>query len=609
LAERDRTARLDLATLAICLAGFLGLTALVLDLKSGIRGAPRAMLLAFYAMVCAPFLTAFWRVPKPSFLAAPVAAMFLLYPIASPYGIVYGRDPIFNFAFTQDVVRTGFWQPGIPRGPADAYSLYPLGNVFMSWIILTASLPGEVAFLWIGPVLRLLVIPAAVYSIGLRTFGPRIACLGVFLYLGTASVLYGLPVQQGTGVIFFALALLSLLVLTQHPTAEDRRRSQILFAVVAAGIVLTHHLSSYIFAAWLAGVAVIVVNPRFRSAQSGVQLARLTLLAIYFIAILSLYIVVVSYRVYVVHQGGFQVVLQRLLTPESVPIGAGSTPGRTFSLLEITWLGGSVMSLIGLAWISTRFFRGSGPHAMASANALVGALLVLVTLPFIATGQEYLPLRSTEYANLFLAPFAAATLFRWSRPGPLRLPRFQPAALRSPSGVTIAGAILIASVVFMGGTLAQASMRTYFEEESDWSTNNALLYNSDWRRLAAWARAHYGVARVWGDHSAIDMFVGFAHMEVHYGSSVFFYAEEINRSHFQEGDTCIPSVSLLCIGDFVAVTHRMLDYPSQFFLEPEPPVRAPLTPQQVGKFADSPYFALIYQDPTFSTYRVVAKPS
>jgi hypothetical protein len=46
------------------------------------------------------------------------------------------------------------------------------------------------------------------------------------------------------------------------------------------------------------------------------------------------------------------------------------------------------------------------------------------------------------------------------------------------------------------------------------------------------AQGHFGVARVWGDHPAIDVIVGFAHMEVHYGSSVFFYAEEINRSLF-----------------------------------------------------------------------------
>src|SRR5947199_7793860 len=29
--------------------------------------------------------------------------------IAAPHGIVYSTDPIFNFSFTQDLLRTGFW--------------------------------------------------------------------------------------------------------------------------------------------------------------------------------------------------------------------------------------------------------------------------------------------------------------------------------------------------------------------------------------------------------------------------------------------------------------------------------------------------------------------
>ncbi|TLZ97431.1 MAG: hypothetical protein E6J99_09460 [Methanobacteriota archaeon] len=79
--ERGRVAFLDLTTLGLSLFGFLGMIAAVLQLKSGVVGVPRLLFLTFLALSCAPFLSAFWRIPKPPYLIAPTVALFLLYPI------------------------------------------------------------------------------------------------------------------------------------------------------------------------------------------------------------------------------------------------------------------------------------------------------------------------------------------------------------------------------------------------------------------------------------------------------------------------------------------------------------------------------------------------
>src|SRR5207245_1851240 len=76
-------------------------------------------------------------------------------------------------------------------------------------------LPPDIGYLWIEPVLRLLAIPASVYSFGRRLFGPRTAAIGLLLYLGTPSILFNDAVQQGFGTIFFALSLLALFMLVQ----------------------------------------------------------------------------------------------------------------------------------------------------------------------------------------------------------------------------------------------------------------------------------------------------------------------------------------------------------------------------------------------------------
>jgi hypothetical protein len=609
LPDRARTVLLDLTSLAACLAGFVGLIAFFYEMKTGTVGSPRIVYLLLLAMVCAPFLTAFWHPPKLPFLIAPVVAIFLLYPIGTPHGIVYGRDPIFNFAFTDRVTTTGLWEPGGATGLADTYTLYPLGNVFQAYIILTAEWPSAVAFLWIESVLRLLVLPAAVYAIGRRIFGPQIAALGLFVYMGTASILMNVPVQQGMGTIFVALALLALLILNDIPPGPGRREAKILFGLAAAAIVMTHHMSSYIFAVWLVGLWLVTNWNRLRRRALAF---RVSPLMFYFLLLVALWIVAVSYRVFEVHRGSFEIVVQRLGTPESLPETATPRLGRTFTFLEILWLGAAVLGTLLFAWIGIITFRRSRIHSFAVGNAVVGLVLTLAALPMIATGAEFVPLRIGEYSNLIVGPFAAATLFRGSQAGidrwrglvPSRLgPPIDRAGDWAPMGV----AAVLASLLFMGGNLAPQGLRPYFETEDQWNTDTPLLFGSDSIRLANWGRERFRDARVWGDHLAIDIFSGFGTARVYYGSSDLFRNLTFRWCQPVPEDPAAPHA--LAVGDLIAVEHRMTRYPSQWFLELEPEVRAPLTDEQVGKFGRDPNFARIYHDGSFSIYAVLSRPA
>src|SRR3972149_5346702 len=90
------------------------------------------MPLGLLGMVCAPFYVAFVRRPQALFLIPPVVVIFLLYPIAAPHGVVFYRDSIFNFHFSDVSAQTGLWSPGDFSAWARAYSYYPLGNIFLS---------------------------------------------------------------------------------------------------------------------------------------------------------------------------------------------------------------------------------------------------------------------------------------------------------------------------------------------------------------------------------------------------------------------------------------------------------------------------------------------
>jgi hypothetical protein len=603
-ARIQRPAFLDIASLAFCLMGLIGLIAVTYQLKTVVRapgteGVPRALFVLFLAMACSPFLVALVKPPKLPFLVPPVVAILLMYPISAPFGIVYSADPIFNFTFTREVLDSGFWAPGTGTAFAQTYSFYPLGNVFVAYVIQTVSAPAAAAvFPWIQSILRLLAGPAAVYAVGRRLFGIRIAAMSVLFYLATPSILFNSPVQQGMGIIFVDLSLLALVILIQHRERLAQRRTQVLFAFVASGIVLSHHLSSYVFAAWLAVLAILMLLPRFRPVGSGV---RLTTLFFYFIGLLNLYIVAFTFPIFLRHETTFEAVIARLIAPEDVPgrPGGGGGLGRTFSTLEIAWLGGSILGLVLLALIGVRRYRRVREQPFAVANGLVTVVLVLAALPLLATPLSFIALRITEFTGIFVAPFAATTLIRWSRTGLFRISRISPASQETRM-LPRALALVLGGAIFMGGALVPSvNMRHYFEPPEVRNTESPLYFGSDLLRAAEWARIHLHRGRVWGDQLSIDAFGGFADMETDFGSSSLFLPAMLTASTWIELNCSLR----LRVGDVIVVNRWMLEARPNFFHEPA--LSAPLTRPQIEKFDADPHLARIYQDGTVSIFRII----
>jgi len=609
LAQRVwRPAALDITALVTCLLGFIGLIFVVWRMKTGAAGTPRALFVFLLGAVCAPFYLAFVRTPKLPFLFAPVVAIFLLYPIAAPHGVVYSTDPIFNFSFTQDLLETGFWAPGSGNAFAFTYSFYPIGNVFVGYVILNAPLPPDIGYLWIEPILRLLAIPAIVYSIGRRLFGPRTAPIGLLLYLGTPSILFNLPIQQGFGTIFFGLSLLSLFMLTQAVDQRAQRRASLLFVIVSAAIVMTHHLSSYVFAFWLAALGLLILR---RRARATLPVLLLAVLFAYFVVLLLVYIDTLTKPVFFGHEQTLQTVLTNLIGPEGATAGStGSNLGRTFTQLEIGWLAGSLVVLFLLSLFSIWGYRVTRHHPFAVANGLVAAFLIFISLPLLFTPLNYVPLRINEYTGFVIMPFAAATLIRWARSDFWKSVRRVPRIFREKPWLPRVAVLVTAAAVFMGGNLAPLTMRAYFEPFRQRSTDSPLNLEVDSLRSAVWASAHFSPGlecrfnyscRIWGDQLAIDVYAGFGDMPVKYGSARLFNGTALNASAWAS----LRDIDMK-VGDYVAVDRWMTILRPNFFQEG---LRStPVTPAELDKFATDPHFALVYQDATFSVYRVMSLP-
>src|SRR2546428_5459295 len=226
-------------------------------------------------------------------------------------------------------------------------------------------------------------------------------------------------------------------------------------------------------------------------------------------------------------------------------------------------------------------------------NGIVASFLVFVTLPLIVTPLNYIPLRINEYAGFIVMPFAAATLIRWARSDFWKSARRAPRAFPERPWIPRLAVVALARGMVMGGNLAPITLRADFDSFSSRATDSPLYLGPDSVRVSAWATAHFGDGRMWGDQLANDVFAGFGFMPVDFGATRVFVSATLNESVWCQ----------VKVGDYVAVDYLMTILRPNFLHEGLLP--APLSAVQVGKFATDPHFALVYQDATFSIYRMM----
>ncbi len=582
---------LELTSLLLCLVGLIGLVAVFLAIKRDGIMVDRLVFVSLLTLVSAPFFVALRRSPKILFLIPPVVTVFLLYPIGSPYGIVFSRDPVFNFQFTRALLETGFWVPGSGTYAAQDYSLYPIGNVFTGIATLATGSSLEVAYLWVVPLTRLAVIPAAIYAISRRLLNTRAAALGLLLYLGTGSIVFNLPVQQEMAVIFIILALLALAIMASVQNVKRVRRLQILLVVSSTALVMTHHLSSYVLAMWLIA---LVGLPRIARIQDFPAHLRLPWTSARYLGTLLLYTSVVTFSLV-----SWQITYSRAtvsdfanLEPITDSLG---TLGRTFTPIEIYWIVASVLGLLVLGLIAIRRLLSQSGRGFVIANGLFAAILLILTIPMIGTSAFFsLPLRNTEYVYIFLAPLGAWTLVKWADTPRLKTTSGSSGGRARRKPLVMLAAIVISSILFMGGSLVPLATRHYFEPPLTRPTDSPLFVGQDAMRAAAWADEHFLQGRVWGDGLALVVFAGFAEMEIEWGQYAVFNETELQPWIWTS----------LAPEDFVVVNRYMTLLRPEFYDARQPD--GPLDPLSLEKFANDSRFALVYQDTTFTVYWVVA---
>jgi hypothetical protein len=594
--------------------GFLGIALLLYSFKfDGVTAhwgivQTRVAYVLLLALSAAPFLlTIFRRVPV-LFLALPVVLIFFIYPVFSPYGIPYNRDPIFNLQFAQAILSSGSWHPlaGV-TAQAGVYSYFPGGAVFNAEVASLTSLTLFQTFPWGYDLLRLLIVPLAIYALSARLFGPRSAALAVLFYISVPSIEMNIPTQQDFAVTFFVLVFAALAFLaTESTLSKNLTMLRVAVIVGVAMVVISHHVSTYLLLGFLGGLAIL---PWILGRKDPYPAARAGAVFFGAVALVLVWIAAVTLPVIEAQKAIFADNLYAILHPSQVAPQA-VIPGATFPTYLVVWiaLAAAVEVVLALVVLAENYRRKD--RAFVTFSIVSAMLVAVLSVPFLSTGFNILVLRQFEYTGVIFAPAAAwwicAHLVGGEKgmapepapsgvpaPPPRKVSRAPRSALQRVGLPALAVGLVV--LVFAGGCLVPLSTRDQFATSSNVLVDSPMHINQTVYAAAVWAEHHLSPAHpIWGDYLAYTVFGGFAGFRLKYDSYPLFQGTVFSP-------TAVARLSSL---DYVVVDTYMTTVTLQpvFYGPLTDQPAAPLTAADLAKFNNPEYFSVLYQDSTFTIY-------
>ena len=601
--------------LFVSLIGFLGIAYILWAFKyQGIAqtldGLPTRVLFVFFlALVAAPFfVTIFRRIPIPT-LILPVVLIMFLYPLFSPYGLPFSRDPVYNFQFAQVLQSTGSWSPttGVVS-QAVTYSYYPGGAVFNAEVSQFTNLPLLSTFNWSFDLFRLLVIPLLIYALTVRVFGPRPAALAVLLYISIPSIELDIPTQQDFAVTFFLVGLVAIAYLVNTPAA-DSLFLRIMVVLAGALVIVSHHVSTYLLVLFLLGLAVIPWILKRRDPYPNV---KSTLVFLETLAMGLVWVAFVTLPVLTEQYGIFSADLAAVFHPAQAAPSATPVPGSSFPAYQLLWIGAAI-AIVAIGALLTLVEKyGKDEEAFIVFGIITVFLVAIISIPFLTTGLSFLALRQLEYSGVILAPVAA-----WWFTEKVARGRFVPAPSPAPpptaprtlrsrtphrSGPVLVAGLLVL-VVVTGGFLVPLSTRDQFANPSQLDIDSPMYINENAKAAANWADTYVPKDHaIWGDYLAYTVFGGFGDFRTVWNSYPLFEGTTFSAS----GVGSLHRGDLVVLDIYMTSPHLNPIFPGPLS---DQPAGGLIPPADLTKFQNPTDFALLYENSIFTVYEVTAIPA
>jgi uncharacterized membrane protein len=434
-------------------------------------------------------------------------AFSLLFHVAliSPYFIAY--DIHLEYHFASLTASNAFWDRTIPNEYNGMLSITILPVIWS--LILGVDL--NWIFKIIYPLLYSL-LPLVLYLAYKRQVGSRAAFLSAFLVISIDTFYFDMLGLARQIVASIFLVLLIFLI-------SDRKippdKSNLLFLIFGAGLIVSHYSLAYLFLFLIVftlcfGRFLKGSQPAGSLNSAGPVLICLTMMFAWYVFVSSVQFQIASNAV--------SFIISRTLESISGPGIAGLTPAYISPLHEIgtylfylLWL----VILLGLLAVVLTSRRKAFTRSYLSFS--IGAMLILMAclgVPSFAATLEVT--RFYHFTSFLLAPFGLLGTFMvvdWFRRGmmSLRLLGNAPAAIVRQYSTRMTAIALVFVLLFQVGFIYEVagdvptSIPLSFEKKDTWPVylQSAYIYEQDVVSAEWLSRSAPRILKVYGDHISV----------------------------------------------------------------------------------------------------------
>ncbi|TAL58334.1 MAG: hypothetical protein EPN86_00295 [Nanoarchaeota archaeon] len=189
------------------------------------------------------------KLPKHVRITSLVLVLFITifsFPLLSPFGLPNGRDPQFGYQAAELIVESGYWDHTSGTGQAAGYADFPGLAIYHVLFSGLTGLNMINTVMWGIALLRFLLLPFLIFLIAKSLLKDEdLSLTALFVYFTNPS-LTNHPHYEGMAIIF-AFSAFYLLFISE---VKQRNSTLILASLCSAILVITHHLTSYLFFLW-----------------------------------------------------------------------------------------------------------------------------------------------------------------------------------------------------------------------------------------------------------------------------------------------------------------------------------------------------------------------
>jgi len=319
-----------------------------------------------------------------------VALILFSYPLLASYNHIYNRDVLYNYQVASLYLDNQYLVTDGATGQAEQYIKYPGVPLIHALTSLLTGIDLEIIYLFLLPLIRLLLMPAIIYLILSQFFSKNLSILGIFLYFSSFSI--------KTQIHNETLAVIFLFLIVYFYLNEKIKFRKSLIIICAILILLIHHFTFYIL---LLGIIILIILNTYKYKWALILYPQVVLGGLFIVFIIPALNNSFLFYINLIIESITNMISNGLV--HDITLLLSKSNGINYNILEILFVLSAVGILFFLIGYSTKKAFAIKLNKIKEI-IIISLIITLITLPLCLTKEYFIPIRIFELTLIGLIP-------------------------------------------------------------------------------------------------------------------------------------------------------------------------------------------------------------